>query len=228
MKQRAELLYERGIRYDSVGLYALARQDFVSALRLKNNLANAYNFLGILFTQLQQYSQAYDQFDAAIELAPEHEYAYFNRGIALLYGDRAKLAVEDLDKFYHFQANDPFRLIWLYFAESQIDQPQALASLKQRSNLVSNDIWAKSLVDLYLGNISQSKFIQQLPNNVESNEELTKRLCEAYFYLGKLNQLEGKPSIAENYFKLALATNVYEYVEHRYAKVELDRTKQAL
>ena len=51
---------------------------------------------------------------------------------------------------------------------------------------------------------------------------MTERLCEAYFYLGKYNQTLGYRGSAANFFKLALSTNVYEFVEHRYAKLELD------
>ena len=71
--------------------------------------------------------------------------------------------------------------------------------------------------------------IKNLTKNVKSNKELTERLCEAYFYLGKYNQTLGYRGSAANYFKLALSTNVYEFVEHRYAKLELDlmRTTKA-
>lgn len=226
-EQRAELFYKRGLSYDNVGLYNLARQDFNSALRLKNDLADAYNFLGIQLTQLQQFSEAYEKFDSAIELEPEHEFAYFNRGIALMYGDRAKLAVDDLTTFYQYQANDPFRLLWLYFAEREVNAEQAVANLAKRAEFIGDDNWAKNIVKLYLGELSQTQFINALADNVSSNRELTMRLCEAYFYLGKFNKQLGNSKIAENYFKLSLATNVYEYVEFRYARVELDMLKQA-
>jgi lipoprotein NlpI len=62
-EQRAQLYYDRGVRYDSVGLVNLARLDFNRALRLKPDLYDAYNFIGIQFTQLQEFIQAYDAFD---------------------------------------------------------------------------------------------------------------------------------------------------------------------
>jgi len=48
--QRAELLYQRGVEYDKVGLRALARFDFNQALTLKPDMVDAYNFIGIHFT----------------------------------------------------------------------------------------------------------------------------------------------------------------------------------
>jgi len=228
-EQRAQLLYDRGVLYDSVGLRTLSRSDFTHALRLNPNFADAYNFLGIHFTQLQEFAQAYEKFDSALELAPQHEYAYLNRGIALYYGRRPSLAADDFTTFYQHQTNDPYRLLWLYLAEADIDVEKAKLSLQTRAQRINDKTWAKQIIELYLGNISQSSFINELTLGVTSNKALTDRLCEAYFYLGKYNQSLGMNNAAANFFKLSLSTNVYEFVEHRYAKLELDlmRKKQA-
>ena len=227
-EQRAQMFYDRGVIYDSVGLRSLARLDFNRALRLKPDMVEAYNFLGIHLVQLQEFMQAYDAFDSAIELTPEHEYAYLNRGIALYYGGRSQLAIEDITTFYQHQKDDPYRLLWLYLVERDVDELNALRSLEQRSTQVASNVWAKEIIKLYLGKISQQEFIRLITANVRSNKELTERLCEAYFYLGKLNKLQGNRRIAANFFKLSLSTNVYEFVEHRYAKLELDLMRQAV
>ncbi len=226
--QKAQLHYDRGVLYDSVGLRSLARLDFSHALQLKPNLIDAYNFLGIHFTQLKEFSQAYEKFDSVLELAPEHEYAHLNRGIALYYGDRPELAAKDFNDFHHKQSDDPYRLLWLYLAEYEVDATLAKQKLMERAKLVDESTWAKQVIYLYLDDITQEKFISELTNNVQSNKELTDRLCEAYFYLGKYNQIIGYHGAAANFFKLSLSTNVYEFVEHRYAKLELDlmRTKK--
>ena len=221
-EQKAQLHYDRGVLYDSVGLRSLARLDFSHALQLKPNLIDAYNFLGIHLTQLREFSQAYEKFDSVLELAPEHEYAHLNRGIALYYGNRPELAAQDFNDFHRQQSDDPYRLLWLYLAEYNVDAAMAKKHLKQRATLVNNNTWAKQVIYLYLGEISQDQFINQLSDNVQSNKELTDRLCEAYFYLGKYNQQRGFYGTAANFFKLSLSTNVYEFVEHRYARLELD------
>jgi len=220
--QRAQLFYDRGVIYDSVGLRSLARLDFNRALRLKPDLVDAYNFLGIHYTQLQEFNQAFDSFDSALDLAPEHKYAYLNRGIALYYGGRPKLAQQDLITFHQNATNDPYRILWLYLIDKKIDSNRADIALKSRVELVEQSTWARKIIELYLGNLSYSDFMQQISENVKSNKAFTERLCEAYFYLGKHSQLLGQDNIAANYFKLALSTNVYEFVEHRYAKLELD------
>ena len=229
-EQKAQLHYDRGVLYDSVGLRSLARLDFSQALQLKPDLIDAYNFLGIHLTQLKEFAQAYEKFDSVLELAPEHEYAHLNRGIALYYGDRPLLAAQDFNDFHHQQSDDPYRLLWLYLAEYEVDATTAKQHLKERATLVDESTWAKQVIYLYLNEITQEQFISELTRNVKSNKELTDRLCEAYFYLGKYNQIIGYQGAAANFFKLSLSTNVYEFVEHRYAKLELDlmRTKKAI
>ncbi|WP_235839576.1 lipoprotein NlpI [Cognaticolwellia mytili] len=226
--QRAELFYQRGVEYDKVGLRALARFDFNQAINLKPDMVDAYNFIGIHFTQLQEFNQAYDAFDSAIELAPDHEYAYLNRGIALYYGGRANLASEDFKVFRQYQQNDPYRVLWQYLADLEADQQQAKQDLSLHAEFIDEKVWAKKIIALYSGKIDQETFINHLTDNVSSNKALTERLCEAYFYLGKYSQMQGDKNAAINFFKLALSTNVYEFVEHRYAKLELDLMRQAM
>ncbi len=227
-EQKAQLHYDRGVLYDSVGLRSLARLDFSRALQLKPNLIDAYNFLGIHFTQLKEFTQAYEKFDSVLELDPNHEYAHLNRGIALYYGGRPELAAQDFNTFHHKQSEDPYRLIWLYLAEYKIDSTIANQNLKRKSGLIDDNTWAKQVIYLYLGEITQEQFISELTQNIQSIKALTERLCEAYFYLGKYNQSINNKGAAANFFKLSLSTNVYEFVEHRYARLELDlmRTKK--
>ncbi|AZQ84135.1 lipoprotein NlpI [Colwellia sp. Arc7-635] len=226
--QRAELFYQRGIKYDKFGLRALAHNDFNQAINLKPDMVDAYNFLGIHFTQRQEFNQSYDAFDSAIELDPNYEFAYFNRGIALYYGGRPSLAADDFTAFRSYQQNDPYRVLWQYLADSAVDQEKAKQDLSIYAQSINDSVWAKNIIDLYLGKMSQDSFIDRLTQNINTNQALTERLCEAYFYLGKYNQMQGDANSAINFFKLALSTNVYEFVEHRYAKLELDLMRQEM
>jgi lipoprotein NlpI len=63
---------------------------------------------------------------------------------------------------------------------------------------------------------------KQILAGTKDNTVLAHRLTEAYFYLGKRYQLQGKYADAVSLYKLAISFNVYEYVEHRYAFLELE------
>lgn len=227
-KQQAELYYRRGALYDAVGLRTLARMDFTRALEYNPRLADAYNFLGIQYTQLQEFDYAYEAFDSAIELNPEHRYAHLNRGIAEYYDARTALSEEDLTYHLSKQPDDPYRVIWLFLAQHENDAERAQDALKTHAQALDTEEWGYQIVSLYTGQLSEQAFLRRMTQELGENESLTERLCEAYFYLGKYQQIQDQPLQAMNYFKLALMTNVYEFVEHRYASVELNRLRESL
>lgn len=223
--QKAQAFFERGVLYDSFGLSNLARIDFNRALRINPKMADAYNFVGIHLTMAGQFNKAYEAFDSTLELQPDHQYVYLNRGISLYYGGHEKLAVEDLVMFHQLDVTDPYRVIWRYIAEQRVNKAQALATLKKNQQRVDGTPWAKQIGELFLMNISEAQFIAGLTDNVGSAKEMAERLCEAYFYLGIYARIYHQPKRALNYFKLSLATNVFEFVEHRYARRELLETR---
>jgi lipoprotein NlpI len=202
-------------------LSGLAQYDFNLAIRLKPDLAEAYNSMGVHYTQQMNFIQAYEAFDATLDLNPDYEFAFLNRGIALYYGGRPDLAIKDFDTFYSKDETDPYRALWTYIAQREIDDKKAFDELSHARAILDQGNWAANLVDLYLGKIDEQTLLNALIKGVTSQQELTDRLCEAYFYLGKYNSAKGNRGVASNYFKLALSTNVFEYVEHRYARLEL-------
>lgn len=221
----AQLLYDRGVLYDSLGLRTLAHLDFLKALELKPTFSDAYNFLGIHLTLLGRYEQAFEAFDSALELNPEHGYVHLNRGIALhYYGDRGdELSVQDIETFYIKNPQDPYRAIWLYLAEEQVNSEEARVRLMFNATQLDSNQWAYQIIQLYLGQISEQQFIKGMGENLNNARELSDRLCEGYFYLAKLKLAQGQEDAAKNYFRLSLSTNVYEFVEHKYARVELQK-----
>lgn len=227
-QERAEMLFQRGIAYDSMGLISLARSDYASALALNPALADAHNSLGVIYTQAGMHMMAYEAFDSTLEIKPDYDFAYLNRGIALYYGGRSQLAINDTQLYMDKDPTDPFRVLWHYiiYRDSKTEA-EAKTMLSTARRLLDDENWATSLVDFYLGNVEERDVIATLVKGVTSPSQLNYRLCEAYFYLGKYNALLEYNVKAVNYFKLALSTNVYEYVEHKYARIELDRSQQA-
>ncbi|TCI05321.1 lipoprotein NlpI [Corallincola luteus] len=224
--QRAYLFYQRGVHYDRLGMRWLAQLDFQRALDLRPDMAEAYNRLGIYFIQTQQYEDAFQAFDSALELDPEHDYAFLNRGIALYYAGRDDLAVEDLESFLLRDTSDPYRAIWLYLAESRLSQPEALARLQFNRAKLDDNQWSTQLTNYLLGTIDEAELLQLAQQDWDDNSSMSERLCEAYFYLAKSYLAQGKDTQALTFLKLTIATNIYEYVEHRFALLELDLLQQ--
>lgn len=226
--ERAELLFQRGLAFDSLGLISLARKDYAEAIALKPAFADAHNSLGVLYIQANMHMLAYEAFDATLDINPAYDFALLNRGIALYYGNRAQLGEQDTWQYLRLAPNEPFRLLWHYIVFSANNSPNsAITMLREGRALLPKDDWATVLVDYYLGTVSESSVVAALVKDVSSQSQLNHRLCEAYFYLGKFNAQKGNVVKAENYFKLALSTNVFEYVEHKYARIELTKLRQA-
>ncbi|MDF0532657.1 lipoprotein NlpI [Shewanella yunxiaonensis] len=220
-EQLARFHYDRGVIYDRLGLRIMARIDFHEALKLQPDLADAYNFIGIYYTQEGEFDSAYEAFDSALELAPDYDYAYLNRGLALYYGDRPKLAVDDMTAFLQKDPTDGYRALWLYLAQYQVDPKQALASLQLNRSKLHDEAWSTVLVDYVLGKASDKQVFALAKRGLKGPSEYAERLCEAYFYLAKVAEEQQQNDKAANYLRLALATNIYDFVEHRYARVEL-------
>ena len=224
--ERAEFLFQRGIAYDSIGLSSLARMDYAEAIKLNPQLAEAYNSVGVHFIQAGMFMRAYESFDSSLEINPSYENALLNRGIALYYGGRSELASQDTARFLENDKSDPYRLLWHYIIQANIDVELARQTLADAKPYINRDNWASAIIDFYFGEIQESEVIATLLRDVKSQTQLNNRLCEVYFYLGKYHAANGNTAKAENYFKLALSTNVYEYVEHKYARIELNNLRQ--
>lgn len=223
----AQMFYERGLLNDSLGLRDLARLDFNQSLSLKPNQPDVFNILGVYFTQSAHFDAAYEAFDSTLELNPQHPFALRNRGIALYYGGRLALAHDDLLVHYQQGVNDPYRVIWLYFVEFEQDSETAAQKLKLRYDASDKQDWGWQIVRLYLGEITEAQFLNEIATKSESNDQLAERLTEGYFYLAKVYQQQGDFSAAVMLYKLALAGNVYEFVEHRFSLLEISRIMTA-
>jgi lipoprotein NlpI len=225
-EERAELLFQRGMLYDSVGLSGLARYDFMQALELKPDMAEAHNSIGIHHIEEMDFIMAYESFDSTLDINPDYDFAILNRGIALYYGGRVELALTDLNRFYEKDKQDPYRVLWSFIVEQKVDRNRALTSLAVHRKELDDKNWATSIVDFYLGKVDETAVIADLVDDVKSQKQLNDRLCEAYFYLGKYHSDLGNKVKAANYFKLSLSTNVFEYVEYRFSRVELARLRE--
>ena len=219
---RAKMFYERGNAYNSVGLRDLARLDFTQSLNLNPAQPDIFNLLGVYYTETGEFDAAYDSFDSTLELDPTNEYAKRNRAVALYYGERPELALEEIEKHYQSNPSDPFRALWRYIIKMDINPELATSELSQ-SFEAHNDEWGWLLVAMMLDDVSEEQLFKIVLSSTRDNNLLAQRLTETYFYLGKRYQMQGNYAHAVSLYKLAIAFNVFDYVEHRYAFMEMGR-----
>ena len=224
--ERASLHFERGVLYDSLGLWGLARYDFTQALMLQPKLASIYNYLGLYLLLDGDYDGSLDAFNAVLHLDPNYEYAYLNRGLNFYYVGRHGLAERDFLTFYQADPSDPYRTLWLYLNELKYKPYEAKQNLAERAKGLSNEFWGTNIVHYYLGELSYQQLQQKIDNYaVPYSPQYAEILTETYFYLAKQQLNLGKVDEATALFKLAMANQVFNFVEYRFALFELSRLR---
>lgn len=226
-EERASLHFERGVLYDSLGLWALARYDFTQALALQPKMAAVYNYLGLYLLLDEDYDGALEAFNTVFSLDPDYEYTFLNRALDFYYVERYNLAEQDFLAFYQRNKSDPYRVLWLYLNELKFKPAEAQKNLAQRAVGLSQDYWGTYIVQYYLGKLSvqelQAKAKQFATKTATQYAEI---LTETYFYLAKQKLNMGQVDEAETLFKLAVANQVYNFVEYRFAVFELSKLGQ--
>ena len=226
-EERASLHFERGVLYDSLGLWALARYDFTQALALQPKMAAVYNYLGLYLLLDEDYDGALEAFNTVFSLDPDYEYTFLNRALDFYYVERYNLAEQDFLAFYQRNKSDPYRVLWLYLNELKFKPAEAQKNLAQRAVGLSQDYWGTYIVQYYLGKLSvqelQAKAQQFATKTATQYAEI---LTETYFYLAKQKLNMGQVDEAETLFKLAVANQVYNFVEYRFAVFERSKLGQ--
>lgn len=226
-EERALLHFERGVLYDSLGLWGLARYDFTQALALQPKMAAVYNYLGLYLLLEEDYDGALETFNAVFELDPSYNYTHLNRGLNFYYVGRYNLAEQDFLQFYQADTTDPYRVLWLYLNEQKLKPQEARKNLVERAKGLSKDFWGTNIVQYYLGHISLEELQQRAGKFAENVQQYAEILTETYFYLAKQKLNVGLVDEAAALFKLAMANQVYDFVEYRFASFELMKLKPA-
>jgi len=219
---RAKMHFERGSYFNSLGMRDLAQLDFNQSLQLNPAQPVVFNQVGQYFTQIGDFDSAYEAFDSSLELDPANSYALRNRSIALYYGDRIPLAIEGMTRYYQEEPSDPYRALWLYIISREASPSEAAINLNKQY-LSRNKDWGWILVALMLDQVSEEQAFQAILASSRDNNVLAERLTEVYFYLAKRHQIDGDFPTAVSLYKLAIAQNVYDFAEHKYAFLELTK-----
>ncbi|WP_301098562.1 lipoprotein NlpI [Otariodibacter sp.] len=228
-QERAELMFERGVIYDSLGLWSLARYDFYSAIELNPKMAAAYNYLGLYLLLEGDYDSSIDAFNAVLELDPDYDYTRLNRGLAFYYSGRYSEAERDLSYFYQADKTDPYRVLWLYFNELEFKPLEAKSKLIDRAKGLSKDFWGTTIISYFLGDLNLKQLRLKINEQAEPNSaQYAEILTETYFYLAKQTLKIHQVEEAKNLFRLAIANQVYNFVEYRFALFELSQLREAL
>lgn len=225
-QEKAMLFFERGLVNDSLGLRDIAYTDFSRSLSLNPIQPQIFTIIGNYYILNSLFDEAYEAFDSALELQPDNTNVQNNLAVALYYGKRYQLAERELLSLTTID-QDSYRSLWLYLIKQQTaGQEQAQALLQTRYDAKKDNSWRWQVARLLLDQISEEELFTYLVEFSQNNQQLAEVLCETYFFLAKHSQSNQQINSAIVFYKLALSTNLYASVEHRYSLLELNLIAQ--
>src|SRR4030042_1007188 len=102
----AQKPFEEGVALLTQGNAAQAVEKFNEALKLNQDLVEAYINRGIAQLKLEQYADAVGDFDKALELDPKSPEAYYNRALAYSRSGLFDKALEDYTRSLKYAPQD--------------------------------------------------------------------------------------------------------------------------
>lgn len=106
-KDRAGVLFNRGLAHSQKFQLDRAIEDFNAALRIDLKFAAAFSSRGVAYHKKKQTDLALADYNAAIELDPKDAKAYSNRGMLFTEVRQYNRAIEDYEMSIRLDPNDP-------------------------------------------------------------------------------------------------------------------------
>jgi tetratricopeptide (TPR) repeat protein len=148
---------ERGDFHEAIEFFTLA----ITAGDLSSqDLAHAYTNRGLAYAAIGDNDRAIQDFDEAIRLNPNDDWAYFNRGLTRFFLAMFQAAQEDFKKASELNTTFPYYAIWLYLARARAGQDgrAELATSTERLKFVGI---TGQIVSLFLGKTRPMIFFRQ-------------------------------------------------------------------
>lgn len=214
---RAQVLNMRGIQFDNLGLYDLARADFDAALKLVPNDGSIRAAAAANHLLSGRDALALEYAKKALESNPSSNAPHKTLAHALYFGKdyaEAKRHLLTLLKD-RSEVDDGYATIWLYLAAKRgnEDAPAVVKPYMTRDK----SVWPHPLLQYLIGEGT----LEQSMEAARAGQKDEGRLCELYFYVGEKYFIDGKASLAREYFKKSLDTGVVEFYEYGMSKRSL-------
>jgi lipoprotein NlpI len=197
-------------------------------------LAEEHHQKGEQLFDAGQYRDAIDEYTQAIAYAKEKGNAYAMRAHArYLLGEwegargdfRASVAVGAW--------SDDYSQLYLWLIGARLGQKDAATKALRSHTLNRSDAadahaaWFRSLSKYLTKDLEEDQLVR-LSAEESGQMKRVEKECEAFFYIGTRNLLEGNRTAARQWFKKSLLTGVAKYLEYKGATEELDRLGPAV
>jgi tetratricopeptide (TPR) repeat protein len=208
---------DRGNAYNSKGDLDHAIADYNEAIRLDSKYARARFNRGDAYNTKGDHDQAIADYGEAIRLDSKYSDAYFARGRLYVYEPGAlPKALADLNQANALDPKNAYSALWLDIVDKRSTLPSRLAEAIMQIDMTK---WPAPIIRLYLGQLTPEAVLVSAEN--PDAETRKGQVCEANFYTGELDLLQGKKDDANRLFQVAAANCPNDFMEYDGANAEL-------
>ncbi len=212
----------RGFCLTDKGEDEAAEADFNTAISLDPRMSLAYSLRGTARMSLGKVQPAIADFSKQLELNPRDATAYANRGFARFFAKQFGEAAQDFRQALELQPTAYHLAVWR--ALSLVRAGQADAAKSELEALLASQNgpqgWVADLCKYLLGQTTGEELIAAA-KEVEDQQVSLARVCEAQFFIGQHDVIDGNPDAANTHFTAAVDTGVRYLSAYRGSKYEL-------
>ncbi|MGP0060605.1 MAG: tetratricopeptide repeat protein [Beijerinckiaceae bacterium] len=196
------------------GDLAAATQYYDEAVHLAPKWAPFYVSRGATWTARGEHNRAIRDYTQAITLQPDAKSAYFGRGLAYFVQGDFVLAAEDFAELKR-DASDSHGILWYHIAKERAGSTDSREEFARAAAYRKADAWPAPIFQMFLG--------QRAPDAVLVAASNAQQRCEAQFYTGEWQLLQGALAAAAQAFHVATTDCALTSIERRTAADELRR-----
>lgn len=217
---RAQLLVERAVQLDHLGMSDAAHLALEQSLKLDADQAETHEALAVNALLRQQDTQARSHADRALQLAPNSVGPRYTRAWANYFAGDLPLARDELKDILQSgtEIERSYGSIWLYLVARRLGDDGAAKAVPLP--LDSKPAWPFAVLQLMQGRLDLDAalaFAREDPRARPGRE------CELYFYAAQKALADRDIDKARAYLRKSLDTGVVEFNEYAMAKRELER-----
>jgi tetratricopeptide (TPR) repeat protein len=201
----------RGNTYFMKSDYDRAIPDFTAALAINARDSETSVSRGIAYGKMGDYTRAIADYDNVIAINPQDTAALSNRGYAHFYHGDFVDAATDLSRVVG--ADFTYPSLFRFLAQSRAGQ--AVSDLEGAAKRVNSQDWPYAVFELYLARRDAAATLAAAQKPEER--------CEAQFYVGEWQLLQGDRVAARQRFEEALGSCPKAFIEYTGAQAELRR-----
>ncbi len=210
----------RGVAKAQKGDLDGAIADCDRALELNPKLAGAYVDRGSAKLLKADADRAIADFNRALELNPKLVGAYDGRGSANFLARNWTAALREYRRFCElWQRDQEYPRLAIWMIRSRLGEREAADKELATRFTAAPGSWVSKVKAYLLGNLSEADFLAAAASP-DANTDRGQH-CEAWFFAGMKNLLNGDKRAAAEFFKKCLATEQKSEIEYHFAQAEL-------